>query len=135
DRPLGREGLTNLLARAPDLEVVGAAGDGAEAVEMAAAAQPEVVLMDLSMPGLDGIEATRRILERQPGAKVVVLTQFSDNERVLDAIDAGAVGYLLKDAEPEGLLRAIRAAARGETRHVCMVAGMLDWAGPRGQTC
>ena len=132
DHSLVREGLTNLLAAAPDLELVGAAGDGAEAVELASAATPDVVLMDLSMPGLDGIEATRRILERQPGAKVVVLTSFCDEGRILAALDAGAVGYLLKDSEPDELLRGIRAAAQGESPLAAKVAGALILARTSG---
>ena len=82
---------------------------------LAAEHRPDVVLMDLLMPALDGTEATRRIVEADPGVRVVVLTSFSDSERILDALDAGAVGYLLKDAEPEELYRGIRAAARGES--------------------
>src|SRR5439155_227277 len=84
--------------------------------------EPDVVLMDLSMPGVDGIEATRQIVEGQPGSKVVVLTSFCDRERIFAALDAGAVGYLLKDADPEELLRGIRAAARGESPLAAKVA-------------
>ncbi|HZQ28836.1 MAG TPA: response regulator transcription factor [Acidimicrobiales bacterium] len=115
DHVLVREGLVKLLGNTADLEVVGAAGNGAEAVGMARAAQPDVILMDISMPVVDGIEATRRILLEQPEARVVILTSFSERERILDAIDAGAVGYLLKDSEPEELVKGVRAAARGES--------------------
>jgi DNA-binding NarL/FixJ family response regulator len=115
DHVLVREGLVKLLGNAADLEVVGAAGNGAEAVGMAHAAMPDVILMDISMPVVDGIEATRRILREQPEARVVILTSFSDRDRILDAIDAGAVGYLLKDSEPEDLVKGVRAAARGES--------------------
>ena len=94
--------------------MVGAAADGAEAVELAAMLEPDVVLIDLSMPQLDGIEATRRIVEARPETRVVVLTAFSERERILGALDAGALGYLLKDASPEELLGAVCAAARGE---------------------
>src|SRR5204863_940937 len=86
-----------------------------EAIALAGEYQPDVVLMDLSMPGVDGIEATRRLMAEQPESRVVILTSFSDRERILDALDAGAVGYLLKDAEPDELLRGVRAAARGES--------------------
>src|SRR4051812_4077087 len=81
---------------------------------MAGEHRPDVVLMDLSMPGVDGIEATRRLMAERPESRVVVLTSFSDRERILDALDAGAVGYLLKDAEPDELIRGVRAAAAGE---------------------
>jgi DNA-binding NarL/FixJ family response regulator len=115
DHALVRAGLTKLLEGAADLSVVGAAADGREAIDLASTAQPDVVLMDLSMPDVDGIEATRRIVADCPGVQVVVLTSFSDRDRILAALDAGAVGYLLKDAEPEELLRGVRAAARGES--------------------
>jgi DNA-binding NarL/FixJ family response regulator len=115
DHGLVRAGLQELLAAAPDIEVVGAAAGGLEAVELAARERPDVVLMDLSMPGLDGIGATRRIQEESPASEVVILTSFSDRERITDALDAGAVGYLLKDADPDELLRGVRAAAVGES--------------------
>src|SRR5690349_16080964 len=114
DHPVVRAGLEALLGSAEDVELVGAAADGEEAVELAAALEPEVVLIDLSMPRLDGIEATRRIVETSSEIRVVILTAFSDRERILGAIDAGALGYLLKDASPEELLGGVRAAARGE---------------------
>jgi DNA-binding NarL/FixJ family response regulator len=114
DHPVVRAGLEGLLGGAADVELVGAAADGEEAVELAARRSPDVVLIDLSMPRLDGIAATRRIVAADPDAHVVVLTAFSDRERILGALDAGALGYLLKDAAPEELLGAIRAAARGE---------------------
>ncbi len=115
DHGIVRAGLEDLLANVEDVEVVGAAADGAEAVALAAEQQPDVVLMDLLMPILDGTEATRRIVGADPSVRVVVLTSFSDGDRILDALDAGAIGYLLKDAEPEELFRSIRAAARGES--------------------
>jgi len=114
DHAVVRSGLTQLLATVEDVEVVGAAADGAEAVDLALAERPDVVLMDLSMPVMDGIEAIRRVRDRDPEARIVVLTSFSDRERILDALDAGAIGYLLKDAEPDELIRGVRAAAAGE---------------------
>ncbi|MDX6582847.1 MAG: hypothetical protein QOI10_2031 [Solirubrobacterales bacterium] len=115
DHPVVRAGLAQLLASAGDIEVIGAATNGAEAVELVAERRPDVILMDLSMPELDGIESTRRIRERDPEARIVILTSFSDRERILEAIDAGAIGYLLKDAEPDELFRGVRAAAAGES--------------------
>jgi DNA-binding NarL/FixJ family response regulator len=115
DHPLVRDGLAQLLTAAADICVVGTAADGAQAIEAAAASRPDVVLMDLVMPGVDGVEATRAIMANEPQTSVVVLTSFSDRERILDALDAGAVGYLLKDVEPAELVRGVRAAARGES--------------------
>jgi DNA-binding NarL/FixJ family response regulator len=115
DHSLVRAGLADLLGNVADFEVVGAAADGAEAVELAAEHRPQVVLMDLLMPVLDGVEATRRIVGSDPAVHVVVLTSFSDRERILEALDAGAIGFLMKDAEPDELYRGIRAAARGES--------------------
>jgi DNA-binding NarL/FixJ family response regulator len=115
DHGVLRAGLEQLLANAEDIDVVGSAINGADAVNVAAKESPDVVLMDLYMPVLDGIEATRQILEMLPQTRIVVLTSFSDRERILAALDAGAVGYLLKDSEPDELLSGIRAAARGES--------------------
>ena len=115
DHPVVRSGLLQLLAEVKQVEVVGAAAGGEEAVTLASSERPDVVLMDLQMPDIDGIEATRRIRAADDGVNVVVLTAFSDRERILDAIDAGAVGYLLKDAEPDELVRGLEAAARGES--------------------
>jgi len=115
DHSIVRAGLADLLGNVPDFQVVGAAADGVEAVALAAERSPEVVLMDLLMPELDGVEATRRIVRADPGVRVVVLTSFSDRERILEALDAGAIGFLLKDAEPDELFRGIRAAADGES--------------------
>lgn len=111
DHAVVRQGLAQLLGSADDVEVVGSAGDGEEAVELVASAVPDVVLMDLSMPGVDGVEATRRIGD---GARVVVLTSFADERRIVDALDAGACGYILKDATPDEVLAAVRAAAAGD---------------------
>jgi DNA-binding NarL/FixJ family response regulator len=113
DHALVRAGLAALLSSAERIEVVGAAADGREGVELAVQLRPDVVLMDLSMPVLDGVAATRRLLAAHPAAKVVVLTSFSDQPRVADALAAGAVGYLLKDCEPRDLMAAVRAAAQG----------------------
>jgi DNA-binding NarL/FixJ family response regulator len=115
DHEVVRFGLSSLLANYDDIEVVGAAHDGEEAVALAAAHEPDIVLMDLSMPGMDGIEATRLIMEARPETRVLVFTSFSDRDRILDALDAGAVGYLLKDTDPDELVRGIRAAVRGES--------------------
>ena len=115
DHAMVRHGLQQLLSADDDIEVVATAQDGAEAVEVVARMRPDVVLMDLQMPGVDGVEATRRIVDGEADSQVVVLTSFSDRERIIAALDAGAVGYLLKDAEPQDLLDGIRAAARGES--------------------
>jgi DNA-binding NarL/FixJ family response regulator len=115
DHNLVRAGLEQLLSGAEDVDVVGTASGGRRAVELVLDRDADVVLMDLSMPDLDGIAATAELVRRGARARVVVLTSFADRRRVLDALDAGAVGYLLKDAEPDELLRGIRAAARGES--------------------
>jgi DNA-binding NarL/FixJ family response regulator len=110
-----RTGLRVFLSESSDVAVVGELSDGDAALSFVQREVPDVVLMDLSMPGVDGIAATRAISAAHPEVKVVVLTTFVDRERVLEAVDAGAVGYLLKDADPEELVRSIRAAARGES--------------------
>lgn len=115
DQRLLREGIATLLSVADDLEVVGEAADGVEAVDRVAGCRPDVVLMDLRMPRVGGVEATRRIRQRHPAVQVIVLTTFDDEEDVFDALRAGAVGYLLKDCSADELARAIRLAARGET--------------------
>ena len=113
DHQLVRAGVTTLLQSEPDITVVGEARNGREAVESVEGSSPDVVLMDLSMPEMDGVEATRRIRAAHPDTRVVVLTSFSDRERVADALEAGAIGYLLKDCEPDEVLAAVRAAAAG----------------------
>ncbi len=113
DHQLVRAGLAGLIDAADDLEVCGQAADGEQAVSQAVATSPDVVLMDLSMPVLDGVEATRRLLAEVPSARVVVLTSFAETARVHDALRAGALGYLLKDSEPHTLLAAVRSAASG----------------------
>ncbi len=115
DHALVRSGLAQLLDGAEDLEVVGEAADGAAAVEVVRERRPDVVVMDLQMPGVDGVEATRRIMAEGLGTEVVVLTSFSDGARIEAALDAGAVGYLLKDADPEEVLDGVRAVSRGES--------------------
>jgi DNA-binding NarL/FixJ family response regulator len=115
DHAMVRLGLEQLLAGADGMEVVGSAADGAQAVAMVLELRPDVVLMDLQMPGVDGVAATRQIVASGAESQVVVLTSFSDSERIVAALDAGAIGYLLKDTEPEDLLEGVRAAARGES--------------------
>jgi len=115
DHGLVRAGLAELLGADDEIEVVATAASGEEAVELATDAAPDVILMDLSMPGMGGAEATRKLLATGTGASIVVLTSLSARERILDALDAGAIGYLLKDAEPDELIRGVRAAARGES--------------------
>jgi DNA-binding NarL/FixJ family response regulator len=114
DHPLFRDGLTALLADAADLEPTGAATTGTEAVELARETQPDVVVMDLHMPGLNGIEATRRSGADSPHIKVLVLTMFDDDDSIFSALRAGARGYLLKGADQEQIRAAIQAAANGE---------------------
>ena len=114
DHAVVRAGLERLLSGAEGVEVVGAASDGEEAVAIVAETHPDVVLCDLSMPIVDGIEATRRIVADHPETRVVILTAFSERDRILGALDAGAIGYLLKDADPDELLEAVYAAARGD---------------------
>ena len=114
DHAVVRQGLRTFLELQDDIEVVADACDGEEAVSAALDGLPDVVLMDLVMPGLDGIEATRRILRERPATRVIALTSFLDDEKVLPAVRAGAAGYLLKDVEPEQLVRAIRTVHGGE---------------------
>jgi DNA-binding NarL/FixJ family response regulator len=111
DHALVRAGLAALLDATDDLTVVGEAADGEQAVELALNTTPDVVLMDLSMPGMDGIAATRAVLAELPDTQVLVLTSFSDRDRVRDALAAGAIGYLLKDSTPQAVIAGIRAAA------------------------
>ena len=116
DHAVVREGLRNFLGMLPGIELVAEAASGTEALERAPKAKPQVVLMDLMMPVMDGIEATRRLHEAHPEVKVIVLTSFADDDRVFPALRAGAVAYLLKDVGPKELAEAIVAAARGEVR-------------------
>ena len=115
DHPVVREGLRGMLAGEQGIAVVAEAASGAEAVAMAATHRPDVVLMDLRMPHGDGVEATAAILDATPGARIVVLTTYETDADIVRAVEAGAVGYLLKDATTAALGNAVRAAARGET--------------------
>jgi DNA-binding NarL/FixJ family response regulator len=142
DQGLFREALATLLGVRPEVEVVGEAADGAEALDRVAELAPDVVLMDLHMPVLDGIGATRRLRIERPGVRVLALTTFDDDEDVFAALRAGAVGYLLKDVPSERLVEGILAAARGESvlqpsvaaKVVARFAGMPeDGAAPRPQ--
>lgn len=115
DQALFREGLRTLLSVYPELSVVGEAANGEEALQQAEILRPDVVLMDLRMPVLDGVTATRRLKETRPSSRVIILTTFDDDEYVFDGLRAGAVGYLLKDVSSEKLVEAIRTTARGES--------------------
>jgi DNA-binding NarL/FixJ family response regulator len=114
DHRVVRVGLEQLLATFDDVELVGSADGGEAAVAQVVEQKPDVLLLDLSMPDLDGIEVTRRLAVASPATRVVLFTSFSDRDQILQALDAGAIGYLLKDAEPEAIHDALRAAARGE---------------------
>ncbi|MDP9373181.1 MAG: response regulator transcription factor [Chloroflexota bacterium] len=141
DQALFRESLGLLLTAQPDLQVVGEAANGEEAVRQAAALRPAVVLMDLRMPVLDGVAATRRLRAEGPETQVIVLTTFDDDEYVFEALRAGAIGYLLKDVSGERLVEAVRAAARGESslqpavaaKVIAEFARLTDPARPRRQ--
>jgi DNA-binding NarL/FixJ family response regulator len=130
DHPLVREGLTRLLESYDDVELLETVADGSDAVVAAEHGQPDLILMDLEMPVMDGVEATRRILSGRPQTRIVVLTSFADRRRIVAALEAGACGYLLKDAEPEELMRGIRAAARGKpvlAPRAAQLIGTTDW--------
>lgn len=125
DHRLVRAGLISLLASADDVEVVGEAADGGEAVTVAAATHPDVVLMDLSMPEVDGVAGTRALLAERPEARVIALTSFTDRQRVTDVLAAGAIGYLLKDSAPDDVLAGVRSAAQGHSPLDPRIAGAL----------
>jgi DNA-binding NarL/FixJ family response regulator len=125
DQAIIRDGLEMLLTLERDIQVVGQAQDGAEAVELVARHQPDLVLMDLKMPGMNGIEATRQIHTRYPAVKVLVLTTYDDDEWVFDAVRAGAAGYLLKDTPREEVIRAIRGTVEGKSFVDPAVTGKL----------
>ncbi|MBW0100254.1 response regulator transcription factor, partial [Pseudonocardia sp. KRD-184] len=125
DHPVVRDGLRGVLDAEPDMEVVGEAGHGAEALARVAAAAPDVVLMDLRMPVMGGVDAIRELRRAAPAVRVLVLTTFDTDRDVLPAVEAGATGYLLKDTPRDELLRAVRAAHRGEAVLSPAVAGRL----------
>jgi len=125
DQATVRDGLVMLLKLEPDIEIVGIAEDGAEAVEMVADKRPDLVLMDLKMPIMNGVEATRQIVTKHPEVKVLVLTTYADDEWVFDAIQAGASGYLLKDTPREELIKAVRGTVAGKTYVDPSVAGRV----------
>lgn len=115
DHPVVRTGLVELLGAEPDVDVVASVGDGAAAVAAVTDVEPDIALLDVTMPEMDGIEATRQVVAARPETRVVILTASADREQMLRAVDAGALGYLLKDASPEELIEGVRAAARGES--------------------
>ena len=125
DHALFREGLAGIIAAQPDMEVVGEARDGLEAVVMAEALKPDLVLMDVQMPGLDGLEATRRIKQALPETTVVVLTVRNDDDRLFAALKVGAQGYLLKDISSRAMLEMVRGALRGEAALNPRMAGLV----------
>ena len=125
DHTLVRDGLTTILSRQPDFEIVGEASDGLEAVEVARSLHPDVILMDLRMPNMSGVEAMRIIGDESPDIKIIVLTTFDTDEYIFDAVQAGAKGYLLKDTSREELFAAVRAVCRGESQIEPGVAARL----------
>lgn len=133
DHRVVRQGLRDFLELQDDIDVVGEAGGGEEGVQLARDLLPDVVLMDLVMPGIDGVETTRRLKTVSPSSKVIVLTSFSDDNKVFPAIKAGAISYLLKDISPEDLAHAIRAAQRNEAVLHPEVAAKLmqEFSAPR----
>ena len=134
DHAIVRKGIRALLATEPDIEMIGEAINGREAIGQTETLQPDVILMDLVMPEIDGIEAIRRITARQPEARILVLTSFATNEKVFPAVKAGALGYLLKDSEPEVLVQAIRQAHRGESSlHPTIARKLLEELSPASE--
>ena len=125
DHAIVRKGIRALLSTEPNIEVIGEAGDGAEAVAQAQVLQPDVILMDLVMPNLDGVEATRQITTQKPQTRILVLTSFAADDQVFPAIQAGALGYLLKDSSPTELVQAIRQVHRGEPSLDAAIAGKV----------
>jgi two-component system, NarL family, response regulator LiaR len=134
DHAIVRKGVRALLQTEQDIEVVGEAEDGQRAISLADALTPDVILMDLMMPGIDGVEAIRQIIARQPSARIVVVTSFATDDKVFPAIRSGALGYLLKDSAPDDLVRAIRQAHRGEAvLHPAIAMKVLEEIGRPGQ--
>ncbi|MFF0266090.1 response regulator [Kribbella sp. NPDC004536] len=125
DHPIVRDGLSGMFAAEPEFEVVGEAADGAEAIQLAAALRPDVILMDLQMPGMNGLDAISELAERGVRSRVLVLTTYDTDGYVVPAIEAGATGYLLKDAPRDELLRAVRSAANGHSVLAPSVANTL----------
>jgi NarL family two-component system response regulator LiaR len=115
DHAIVRDGIRSLLSTIPDIDVIGEASDGTKAVTSAYRLQPDIILMDLVMPEMDGIEATRQIIDHNPDARILVLTSFSTDDKIYPAIKAGALGYILKDSDSEELVRSIREVERGES--------------------
>jgi NarL family two-component system response regulator LiaR len=135
DHAIVRKGICALLATEPNIEVIGEARDGMEAICQAQQAEPDVILMDLVMPGTDGLEATRQISASAPQARILVLTSFAGDDQIFPAIRAGALGYLLKDSEPEHLVQAIQQVYRGESSlHPSIARRLLrELSSPSGQ--
>lgn len=125
DHPVVRDGLRGMFAGDPDIEIVGEAADGSEAVALAAELEPDVILMDLHMPVMDGVSAIRQLVEQGSASRILVLTTYDQDSYVLPAIEAGATGYLLKDAPRDELLRAVRAVASGDSALSPSVASRL----------
>ena len=125
DHPIVRSGIVALLQTAEDVEVVGEASSGLEAVDLALALTPDLVLMDLRMPGIDGDEATARILKARPATRVLILTTYESDDSILTAIEAGASGYLLKAAPQDEILAGVRSVARGEVALAPSIAALL----------
>ena len=125
DHKMVREGLRAFLAPIPGFEIIGEAGDGVEAVEMAQRLQPDVVLLDLLMPNLDGTQATREIIKNNPFAKIIIISSFVEESQVIDVIKAGASGYLIKDSPPQEIETAIRTVFKGETAFPARIAGIM----------
>ncbi len=125
DHPILREGLRALLVLNDDLQIVGEAGDGDQAIEMVRYQQPDVIIMDIAMPGMDGIEATRRILKEQPDSRILILSQHDNDRYILPVLRAGAAGYMLKRSIGAELVQAIRSVSRGESYLPPSIAKML----------
>src|SRR5512146_1440537 len=127
DHSIVRKGIKALLATEPGIEVIGEAGDGAEAVDLTMKLQPDVILMDMVMPKMDGIEAIKRISAKRPSSRILVLTSFAADEKVFPAIKAGALGYLLKDSSPQELVEAIQRVHQGQASlHPAIARKLLD---------